>query len=197
MKYFIISQPKAGTYLAANLLTEFGITFDGLHFSKRSYQHYNLNNLVDSRINRKKYTFKKPIAESILHVKDNCLGVGHLEYSKDLEILIADFKKILLIRDLKSTEDSWKAWASITRKGNKSKLLDDGFRRNIEQWRLCQDVFVLDFYDMKNQNITKINELQLHLFGAIIKDSKSAISSALKKESLTKLIRKQDVYRRR
>lgn len=190
MKYFVISQPKAGTYLAANLLTEFGISFEGLHFSLKSYQQYDLKKLEEARINRKKYTYIKHISESIKLIGDNCLGVGHLEYSQELEDLLKGFKKILLVRDITTTKESWKHWATITKKSSQSKLIEDTFRKNISKWQNREDVFTLNFYDMKNSNLIKINELQHFLFQDTKFNSKKAILNALSKDSLTKVIRK-------
>lgn len=190
MKYFIISQPKAGTYLAANLLKEFGINFEGLHFSLKSYQHYNLKKINESRVNRKKYTHKQHINESIKLISDNSAGVGHLEYSTELEILLQGFKKILLVRDIGSTKESWKHWASITKKSSQSRLIEDTFRKNIASWENRKDVFTLNFYDMKNVNLNKIDELQIFLFQEIKVESKKAILNALSKDSLTKVTRK-------
>lgn len=189
MKYFIISQPKAGTYLATNLLKEFGIDFQGYHFSLKSYQHYNLKNLNDSRINRKKYTVKKNIFQSIDYINDNCVGVGHLEFNLSIADLLKDYKKILLLRDLETSSDSWKAWAKITSKSANSKMIDINFRNKIEEWKLQKDVFTLNFYDMKNSNIEILNNLQIYLFGELRFDSKTAIQSALTKDSLTKVKR--------
>lgn len=190
MKYFIISQPKSGTYLAANLLVEFGIGFDGLHYSKKTYQKYDLTNLAAARLFRRKYTYKQPIAESIKLIKENYLGVGHLEYDCNLDNLLKDFKKILLLRDIKSSEESWKNWASLVNKSHKTKLLDVRFRSNIQKWNQSQNIFVLQFYDIKNKNLAKIDDLQTFLFGKKIIESSLAIDRALNKDSLTKIIGK-------
>lgn len=50
-----------------------------------------------------------------------------------------------------------------------------------------ENIFVLDFYDLKNKNIEKIDKLQFYLFNKIIVNSNNAIINALKKESLTKV----------
>lgn len=189
MKYFVISQPKAGTYLAANLLSEMGIKFEGLHFSLNSYQHYNLSDINESRKNRKKYTKKGHISETINLVKEGTVGVGHIECNHSTEEYLKNFKKILLVRDLESTIESWKDWAKITHKSVNSKLLDKTFRKNIAAWKEKSGIFVLDFYDMKNKNLKKIDELQIFLFSKIKYDSDNAISSALKKDSITKIKR--------
>ena len=39
-KIIILSQPKAGTYLCANLLQELGFGFDGYHLARKKYHKY-------------------------------------------------------------------------------------------------------------------------------------------------------------
>lgn len=189
MKCFVISQPKAGTYLAANLLTELGFNFEGLHYSTKSYQQYDLSNLENSRINRKKYTVKQHFSESINLIKENSIGVGHLTYDEETAEILKDFKKILLLRDLKTTTESWTEWAKVTSKSSNSKMIDENFRFNIEKWRQKENVFVLDFFDMKNKKVDKIDQLQIFLFNDIKFNSSVAITQALKKDSLTKIKR--------
>ena len=44
IKAFIISKPKSGTYLCANLLKELGLIHQGLHFTpQKAYYKYDLN----------------------------------------------------------------------------------------------------------------------------------------------------------
>ena len=186
MKYFIISQPKAGTYLGANLLKEFNINFPGLHFDLHKYQKYNLNNLEKSRLQRKRYTHKSPLRESILLLNDGEVGVGHLEYSEETETLLKDFKKVLLVRNINDSTKSWESWARRVKKSPESKNITPEFRNNIELWRGRQDVFALDFNDMKNKNLKKIDMLQDFLFGSVAFNSNRAITKALNTESLTK-----------
>lgn len=187
MKYFIISQPKAGTYLCANLLQEFGIAFEGLHFTLNKYQRYDLNNLEDCRKNRSKYSIKSPIEESIKLIKNRQVGVGHLNYDNNTENLLKDFKKILLVRDKTSSITSWKKWAKITGKSSNSELITQGKRVGIENWNNKENVFTLSFYDMINVNLEKINNLQIFLFDKLISNSEIAMKIALKKDSLTKV----------
>lgn len=191
MKCFVISQPKAGTYLATNLLKELGFNFEGLHYSTKSYQQYDLSNLENARTDRKKYTVKKHFSESINLVKENSVGVGHLTYEAETEEILKDFKKILLLRDLKTTTESWAEWAKVTHKSSNSKMINKNFRFNIEKWRQKENVFVLDFFDMKNKKVDKIDQLQLFLFNNIKFNSYTAITQALEKDSLTKIKREK------
>jgi len=187
MKYFIISQPKAGTYLCANLLQEFNIGFEGLHFTLNKYQRYDLNNLEDCRKNRSKYSIKSPIQKSINQIKENCVGVGHLGYSYETETLLKNFKKILLVRDQVSCTRSWLKWTKITGKSANSELITKGKRSSIENWKEKENVFVLNFYDMINLNLDRLDDLQNFLFDGVLYNSRLSINRALRKDSLTKV----------
>jgi hypothetical protein len=191
VKYFIISQPKAGTYLGANLLKEFNINFPGLHFDLHKYQRYNLNDLEKSRLNRKRYTHKLPLSDSLQLLDDGDLGVGHLEYSSEVELLLKDFKKVLLVRNIDDATKSWKEWAVRVKKSADSKNISKEFRNNIAQWKDKDNVFVLDFDDMKNKNIAVIDSLQYFLFNSISFNSSKCITRALNTESLTKSTRRK------
>lgn len=186
MKYFILSQPKAGTYLCANLLQEFDIGFQGLHYTTHKYEKYDLNNLEECRKNRKKFSIKIPIHESIKLINDNEVGVGHLGYNNETEIILKDFKKILLVRDRHSCKESWIKWAKVTGKSSDSELITNGKRTSIENWKNKENVFTLQFNDMIEKNQEKLDGLQMFLFNSIKFNSKACMKHALKKDSLTK-----------
>ena len=182
MKYFIISQPKAGTYLCANLLKTFNIGFEGHHFDR-----------VDYKINDLKTG--KTISQTTQHInlskeviKDNYLGVGHLLYKTDSVIALKKFKKILLIRPSKEVKESWERFSNKTGRSKTNALVhNESNRQSIADWSHQKDVFVLQFKDMIEKNIKKIDDLQIHLFNKIIYNSTISINQALKMDSITKI----------
>jgi len=189
MQTIVISQPKAGTYLCANLLQQLNLHFTGMHVRGNNYTQLDLEDLNYSRKNLKELKVRTPLSESVNLISENSFAVSHLEYSTKSEQILSGFKKILLLRDLKTCKASWDAWARIAGKSKESKNLDPNFRNIIEKWKAVEDVFVMDFYDMKSKNIQKINELQMYLFQEVKFDAKKAISTALKTDSLTKVKR--------
>ena len=56
----------------------------------------------------------------------------------------------------------------------------------IGEWRKEGDVFVMEFDDLININIDKLDALQTYLFGVVKYDSRSKMQEALDKDSLTK-----------
>jgi len=187
MKCFIVSQPKSGTYLCANLLTEFGLQFEGYHISQGHYQKHDVNDVFSARQDRRQTKIKSKLSQSLTLVKENYFGVGHLEFNSESEKVLFEFKKILLLRDLQTSKESWYRWARIQNKSNDTKNLDIDFRQNIAKWNGRKNVYTLNFFDMKNCDIKKIDGLQNFLFGDILYDSQSCITNALNENSFTKV----------
>lgn len=184
MKYFIISQPKAGTYLCANLLTEFNLINTRLHISERKYELYDFNNLEESRKSLTNFSYSIPIHDSLTKIFDNQFAVGHVPYSENNRNLLKNFKKILLIRNRAEIKDSAFRWAHSTgRSLNIKKVFD--IADCVLKWKQ-DNVFVIDFRDLIEKNENIINELQMFLFGNILYDSAKSIKNALIKDSLTK-----------
>lgn len=187
MKSIIISQPKAGTYLCANLLQEFGLTFTGMHVRGNNYTQLDLDDLTYSRHHLKSLKKHVPLEDSLNLISDNQFAVSHLECFNREQTALVSFKKILLLRDYESAKKSWNTWSRITGKSKDSKNIDKKFRKRIELWKTVDNVFVMNFNDMKNKNIDVIDNLQKFLFEETVFDSDVCISNALRKQSLTKV----------
>lgn len=186
MKYFIISLPKSGTYLLSNLLTEFKIKQTFLHLGLRKYQQYDKNNLIDGQKNPLKYTHNLGIDKSINLIKENEFAVGHLPCTENTIKILQNFKKILLVRDIESINQSAKRWAEFSGRGNKTTTNVKHKKINsILQWT-NQDVIVINFDEIIKRDTKAIDNLQLHLFGQIVFDSEKALKNALASNSLTK-----------
>lgn len=189
LRCIIISQPKAGTYLCANLLQELGLGFEGFHLNENKshkYKVHELNSLTSLQITKQAKIIKKPLKETLKLIKNNHIAVSHLVYKKETEKILENFKKILLVRDYESSIKSWNRWRMATNRRKDSKNINKEFRDSIEKWKNRKNIFVLNFYDMKNINIQKINELQKFIFQKIVMDSKEIMENALNKPSFTR-----------
>lgn len=153
MKYFIISQPKAGTYLCANLLQEFNLLFEGYHINPKSYQKYNFNDLIRCRETPENFTHHVPIQTSINLIKENHFGVGHLIPSEENINLLKNFKKILITRDIESIQTSYQKW--VTESFKVRKIMPVKKILSILNWKDKNNVFSLSFDDLKNKNHKK------------------------------------------
>lgn len=176
--------PKSGTYLCANLLSEFKIQNTSLHLGQHQYQKYNLENLEDCQKNPKNYTIKSSLADSINLIFENSYAVGHIPFSIENENLLRGFKKVLLIRDHADIIESTARWKELSNREVKNYKLTKINR--IKEWIDRSEVYVLDFNDMINQNLIRLDQLQFFLFSEVLYDSKICIKNALKSPSLTK-----------
>lgn len=193
MKYFIISQPKAGTYLCSNLLMEFNIKSTGIHCNgSKKFKIFRpddplLHQYIDSNkidllktISHQRKTFLEVLEE----IKENEFAVGHVRYTESAKNNLINFKKILVTRNYQDYENSKKRYFE-TYNATVSLGTTELFS-NILCWGNEDNVFKLSFDDMINSNLSKIDESQLFLFGKVSYNSKECIQNALQKKSLTK-----------
>lgn len=193
MKYFVISQPKAGTYLCSNLLREFKLEATGIHCNgSKNYKIYRpddplLHRYIDSNnfdllktVSYKKNTFLEVLDE----IGENEFAVGHVKHTELSKQDLINFKKIIVTRNYQDYADSKKRYYETYN----AKVFSGTFElySNILLWVRENNTFKLTFYDMINCNIKKIDELQLFLFDKKSYDSKECIQNALQKPSLTK-----------
>lgn len=186
MKVLIISQPKSGTYLCANLLQELNLIFTGLHLNDNRYQKYNLNDIEDCKNNPKKYTIKTSLNKSIKLIEDNEFAVSHLKYSKKSANITSEFKKIILTRNNNEVLNSWIRWANDTNRPKTAQYIETYNQQSILEWLQESNTIHLTFDDLCNKNINAIDKLQDFLFKKIIFSSEDAIEQSLNKPSLTK-----------
>jgi len=178
MKYFIISQPKAGTYLLSNILENMGIIPSKLHFDPKLIRKF--NSLEDYET--LKISIKNALKEEI---KDNEFAVGHIPYSKQYEKELAKIKKILITRNTSKIRDSAKRY--LKEKGiDVGEIISVKNLNNIKQWKNNKDVFHVTFEEILKKDKRKIDKLQMFLFNEIKFDSLEVINKALAKDSLTK-----------
>jgi hypothetical protein len=178
MKYFIISQPKAGTYLMSNILENMGIIPSKLHFDPKLIRKF--NSLEDYET--LKISIKNAFKEEI---KDNEFAVGHIPYTLENEESLRGIKKVLITRSEKEIRESAKRY--LQEHGiNVEEIIKKSNLEKINNWNDKEEVFSIRFEDVVGKNIEKLNELQMFLFNEIRFDSLEVINKALAKDSLTK-----------
>lgn len=182
MRTIIISQPKAGTYLCANLLVEFGLTHLPMHLNKWRYEYY-IGKELYRRVN-------SPFTEAVKKVRDNQFVVTHVSAVPEHQEAIQDFKKIIVTRDLQERLESWARWTTEPNKKLLSHEKEWNAHNGKRHWARQKGCFVIDFKDFKEYNIEKIDQMQRYLFGRIHYDSKACLTAAMEKDSLTKFTKK-------
>jgi len=101
-KAIIISIPKAGTYLAAELLTNIGIVSAGLHVSLihlEDYRFYTYNDLA----NRDEVFRTIPLYMTSAIIQSGQFIVGHIPYSIEAENMLLNYRRIFVYRNLRDT----------------------------------------------------------------------------------------------
>ena len=191
IKCFIISQPKAGTYLCANILKELGFHFHNNHFSEKHFAIYppvGSSELAEKLQHPHRARVRHSLQRSLPRIKSGQVGVGHLIYKHATEKRLRKFYKIVLTRDKKDILASMERWTKFSKRppANLNAVLDTADR--ILPWIGRQGVFHMTFNDMKNMNLDKINKLQsfLRIYHSL--GSETLIKRALAEPSITKVI---------
>jgi hypothetical protein len=185
MRYFIISQPKAGTYLAANLLRNLSLIPTNIHFTQNDYYLYDPNDLGEGRSNPNKYRIKGSFENSVNLIADDEFGVGHIHYNKKNSRILEPLKKIVIVRSLDGIIESYGRWIRSTgRKENLKGIINTA--NKVGEWIDQPDTFVLRFEQMVNKDLKVIDQLQRFLFNHIFVPSHEVMTMALMQDSLTK-----------
>jgi hypothetical protein len=184
MKILVISQPKSGTYLCANILQNLGLDFTWMHIGAKSYDKYDPNNLKQGRKYPQRFRYKSTMKESAALVADNQFAVGHIDYSEKAEEIFKDFKKIILYRDPREAGESWNRWKKESGRSMTTKKSIPNAK--IIEWQNKENTITLNFDAMINKNIQKIDALQFFLFEELKYNSDAIIEKSLAQDSLTK-----------
>lgn len=183
MKYLIVSQPKAGTHLCANLLTEFGLQNSNLLLFPERYikwQDWESDKFHDSKRVDMKFQL------SIKLVPDNTFAMTHITPDRhDCKELTQDFKKILVTRN---TDDIFESLERFKQEKNvpvNRPVTMQRLEKTLD-WALVDNVFHITFEKLINKDIDSINSLQNYLLGDIKHDSEQAINNAIANDSPTK-----------
>lgn len=184
MKYLIITKPKAGTHLCASLFEHLGLNNSYMHLNIDNYQKYLPENLAEAKTNPKKFTHNVCVDESFKLIPDGHFAYTHLLYCERTKKIFENFCKVLIVRDNAEIRESYKTWQQES--GRTAPLVSEAELNNIEAWKLDPEVFVMEFNDLIDRNIDKVDQLQEYLFGSVITNSENAISQALKANTLTK-----------
>ena len=193
-KIFVISQPKAGTYLCANILNELGFVFCGMHMGEKKFEVYPAPSSKKYARAMKKLIFARPInfehrvplTKSIRKILPGQYAVGHLVYNKENQSILKKIKKIMLTRPIDEILVSVQKWDKHTqRKVSNLETMKDRCAK-IEPWMQDPEVFHMTFDQMKI-DAGRINQLQKFLGIKKKHDSAEVIKQALSKPSMTKI----------
>lgn len=196
---FVFSQPKAGTYLLANVLLELGYTggHDGImHISRGKYEVYpypGTKGFLRARADPNSVRINMHWYESINKVKKaKHFAVSHLPWLLN-HTRFFDFKVILLTRpidEIKASLDRWDKFSGRPLSNHKKTLYAASeVARWTEKKMLMpkKSMFELEFADMKEMKTERIDALQKFLGIDPLQDSARVLIDALRKDTITKV----------
>lgn len=184
MKAYVISQPKAGTYLCTNVLVELGLNPTGIHCNGVGrYQKYDI---FDQSATGKVDEFTheaRSFADVLSLIPEDGFAVGHVEFSWKRLLLLRRFKKIVVTRPFEEFDAAnQRFFEDIGRRADASRKRFD----RISRWKTRVKVFHLGFHDMIDRRVDRLDALQVFLFGELRHDSADVIERALRAPSRTK-----------
>jgi len=186
-KTFVISIPKAGTYLMRELLDQIGLDSSHLHVSYQGTYDYSKVSIDEGRRRPRSCFTPMTIEQSINDIPENSFAVGHLPYSASLEKILDGFTIIFIGRDVKETvlsamifllesgrahlRPKEKPWVEIRNKKKQlSKFIDVNGVRILKQynaileWKKYDHVNCFDFNAILASPFKQIKRLAGHNF---------------------------------
>lgn len=98
----VVSLPKSGTYLVAELLKALGYRSTGMHLAENAYSDYSGAGIQEARRDPGRFARSEPLAKSLTRIQPGEFAVGHLPFNEATQEATARFKRLYLTRDLRT-----------------------------------------------------------------------------------------------
>jgi hypothetical protein len=113
-RVLVVSLPKAGTYLMAELLKALGYGWTGMHLAETAYSDYSGADLDEARRNPGRFARTEPLSQSLSRIGVGEFAVGHLPCKEEIVADTALFKRFYLTRDLRTALISYMRFMAST-----------------------------------------------------------------------------------
>ncbi len=145
-KGFIISIPKAGTYLVAELLRLLGCVPTQLHIWKSGLSDYRqAASIQQMREEYARFNVEIPLSHSLRLVHPGQFAVGHLECDVETRPALSSFKTLFVYRELRDAFVSWLRFYMDAKRGGTEiqalQAVPDGPERTLGLLDLCGQWF--------------------------------------------------------
>jgi hypothetical protein len=97
----VVSIPKSGTYLVAELLKTLGYRWTGMHLAESAYTDYTDSSLDEARQDPGRFARNEPLSLSLARIQAGEFAVGHLPFKDDVIQMTAPFKRLYVTRSLR------------------------------------------------------------------------------------------------
>jgi hypothetical protein len=101
-RVLVVSIPKSGTYLTAELVKALGYRWTGMHVGETAYSDYSRSDLDEARRDPGRFARSEPLSTSLERIQPGEFAVGHLRFKPEIIEATRPFKRIYLTRDLRS-----------------------------------------------------------------------------------------------
>ncbi len=202
-RLMVLSLPKAGTYLAAEMAGRLGMGHTHYHFSTNYVDVYDPNDLAAGRANPNKFRIHAPLEQTVRMLRAGEFAVGHLPCQSPVVHLMEGFRLVLCIREPRDILLSFMRFLYDTRRDNPEKeswypahdvagfirMRGPNILRTVRgviPWANFADVFLLPFGRLKEDGPGMVRELSrfLNVSGEI--DAEAVATQALSAQTLTR-----------
>jgi hypothetical protein len=209
-RVLVVSLPKAGTYLVAEVLKALGYGSTGMHLAETAYSDYNGAELDEARRNPGRFARREPLSQSVLRIAAGRFAVGHLPCKKEIVQATASFKRIYLTRDLRTALISYMRFLAATGRlgakelswyaiaDPKARVVDflrtsaphllDWFYKGLAGWSQVPGALCVHFEDLMHERETAPHAVEsiAAFLGRTPCDARRILSSSLASETITK-----------
>jgi hypothetical protein len=113
-RVLVVSIPKSGTYLMAELLKALGYASTGMHLAETAYSDYKGVDLEEARTHPGRFARTEPLSQSLSRIKAGEFAVGHLPCKNEIVDATSAFKRFYLTRDLRTALISYMRFMRTT-----------------------------------------------------------------------------------
>jgi Sulfotransferase domain len=113
-RILVVSLPKAGTYLVAEVLKALGYGWTGMHLAEKAYSDYKGADLDEARNNPGRFARHELLEQSLSRIGAGEFAVGHLPCKAEIISATASFKRLYLTRDLRTALISYMRFMQAT-----------------------------------------------------------------------------------
>jgi hypothetical protein len=97
----VVSIPKSGTYLVAELLKTLGYRWTGMHLAETAYTDYSASSLQEAREDPGRFARNELLSSSLTRIGRGEFAVGHLPFKDEIVEATKPFRRLFVTRDLR------------------------------------------------------------------------------------------------
>jgi hypothetical protein len=209
-RVIVVSLPKAGTYLMAEVLKALGYGWTGMHLAEAAYSDYKGADLVDARMHPGRFARYEPLRESLARITAGEFAVGHLPCKAEIVGITAPFRRLYLTRDLRTALISYMRFMQSTGRFNakelswyaiadpRERLVDflatsapqllNGLYKGLAGWLRVPGVMHVRFEDLMHDSETAVRAVEsvAEFLRVTVSDARGVFNQCVASETITK-----------